>query len=218
MEVDEITRTFHEASKYRNDHLRKAIGCFQENTLTDDALEKARSKNGRYANTPENRKLGRVGLPYEKPTFERIVLPSKPTWGYTVDDFNSGHRVSVSDLGHGDKIIVHVKNRYGCHSYSVGAIIKHLEGDEFEVKIDGSRSKVGGGKFVDPVKVGDIRLLRKVSAPSPAEEAKRANRVRSKENSQSGSYGAKVSVADLPASRTLRSNGTWGTEHDGDDD
>lgn len=42
MEVDEITRTFHEASKYRNDHLRKAIGCFQGNTLTDDALEKAK--------------------------------------------------------------------------------------------------------------------------------------------------------------------------------
>ena len=65
MEVDEITRIFHEASKYRNDHLRKAIGCFQGNTLTDDALEKARSKSGRYVNTPENRKLGRVGLPYK---------------------------------------------------------------------------------------------------------------------------------------------------------
>lgn len=200
--MDEITKAIHDSRDALHD--RVTAGFF----------EKARSKDGRYADTPENRKKGRVGMPYEKPTFERIVLPSKPTWGYTVDDFNSGHRVSVSDLGHGDKIIVHVKNRYGCHSYSVGAIIKHLEGDEFEVKIDGSRSKLGGGKFADPVKVGDIRLLRKVSAPSYEEETKRANRVRSKENSQSGSYGAKVSVADLPASRTLRSNGTWGTEHD----
>ena len=57
MEIDEVTRVFHEANRYRNDHLRKAIG--------GDALEKARSKSGRYANTAKNKRLGRVGLPYK---------------------------------------------------------------------------------------------------------------------------------------------------------
>ena len=64
--VDEVTRVFHEANQYRHDHLRKAIGAFAGNLADSDALEKARSKTGRYANTAENRKLGRVGMPYEK--------------------------------------------------------------------------------------------------------------------------------------------------------
>lgn len=64
--VDEVTRVFHEANQYRHDHLRKAIGAFAGNLADSDALEKARSKIGRYANTAENRKLGRVGMPYEK--------------------------------------------------------------------------------------------------------------------------------------------------------
>ena len=64
--VDEVTRVFHEANQYRHDHLRKAIGAFAGNLADSDALEKARSKTGRYVNTAENRKLGRVGMPYEK--------------------------------------------------------------------------------------------------------------------------------------------------------
>lgn len=62
MQVDEVTKAFHEASRYRADHLRKALGGFTENGL----IEKGRSKSGRYANTAENRRKGRVGMPYEK--------------------------------------------------------------------------------------------------------------------------------------------------------
>ncbi len=65
MEIDEVTRVFHEANRYRNDHLRKAIGAFERNLTDGDTLEKARSKSGRYANTAKNRRLGRVGLPYK---------------------------------------------------------------------------------------------------------------------------------------------------------
>lgn len=63
--VDEVTRVFHEANQYRHDHLRKAIGAFEGNLTDGDALEKARSKTGRYADTPENRKKGIVNVPYK---------------------------------------------------------------------------------------------------------------------------------------------------------
>ena len=62
MQVDEVTKAFHEANRYRADHLRKALGGFTQN----DLIEKGRSKSGRYANTAENRRKGRVGMPYEK--------------------------------------------------------------------------------------------------------------------------------------------------------
>lgn len=43
-----MTRVFHEANRYRHDHLRKAIGAF-EGSLTDgDTLEKGGFGSGRY--------------------------------------------------------------------------------------------------------------------------------------------------------------------------
>lgn len=66
MQVDEVTKAFHEANQHRRDHLCKAIGGFGGNLTDGDLVEKARSKVGRYANTAKNRKLGRVGMPYEK--------------------------------------------------------------------------------------------------------------------------------------------------------
>ena len=76
MEIDEVTRVFHEANRYRNDHLRKAIGAFEGNLADGDTLEKARSKSGRYDNTAKNRRLGRVGLPYKSAgRFPGVIMP-----------------------------------------------------------------------------------------------------------------------------------------------
>lgn len=208
--VDEVTRAFHEANQYRHDHLRKAIGAFAGNLTDGDALEKARSKTGRYADTSENRKLGRVGMPYKEPKFKPIKLPNKKLYQYTVEDFNSGHEVEPSDLSHGDVVIVHVNNGSGYHSYSVGKIVSR-DGDSFEVKIDGLVNKIGG-KYPNSIKIEDIRLLRKVKSGSYQKAAETANKVRSEENERPGEYGIKKTVSDGPKARELKNDGSWSTE------
>lgn len=88
MQVDEVTKAFHEASRYRADHLRKALGGFTESGLcTGDTFEKGRSKSGRYANTAENRKRGIVNVPYKlKPVgVDKMINPQKIE---ITDDFN----------------------------------------------------------------------------------------------------------------------------------
>ena len=92
MEIDEVTRVFHEANRYRNDHLRKTIG--------GDTLEKARSKSGRYADTPENRKWGIVNVPYKM----------KVT---SVDKMTNPQRVNIDEnfkLPSGKELYIQVTN------------------------------------------------------------------------------------------------------------
>lgn len=83
MQVDEVTKAFHEANQYRHDHLLKAINNFEGNLTDGNTLKKARSKAGRYANTANNRKRGIVNVPYKlKPIdVDKITNPQRVNIG-----------------------------------------------------------------------------------------------------------------------------------------
>lgn len=197
--VDEVTRVFHEANQYRHDHLRKAIGAF-EGSLTDgDALEKARSKTGRYADTSENRKLGRVGMPYKDEQLGGDALYNKNKKRFNLVNLSQLKNPQKVDITNGFNPPAD-KPLYLLYSPGVYMPVKFVsynrDSDQATVaRADGSTFKVGVvGRFI----TADNIPTRKTS--------KRVNtKVR---HAESG----KDKAANIAESRTLKDNGSWSTE------
>ena len=60
--MDEISKALHAAQMERRNRIASSFSNLDETAINEEAIKKARS--GIYADTSENRKLGRVGMAY----------------------------------------------------------------------------------------------------------------------------------------------------------
>lgn len=87
-------------AKEKSKEIRKALCTLEiaylEGNIDTDAIEKARSKAGVYANTHENRKLGRVGQKYKEGEREESQKQSSQSEVEHKHDLKEGDRVRLA--------------------------------------------------------------------------------------------------------------------------
>lgn len=129
-EINTIEKSFYTQEEFQlaKDSIRKAqnLGiiekAFEDGKVSEDILEKARSSAGVYADTPENRKKGIVGMKYHGGKVGEKKEEGKSKYGLSLDYLKKQSQESLVNL-----VKKHTKsNDVNLHKMSPQALINKL--------------------------------------------------------------------------------------------
>jgi hypothetical protein len=174
MQVDEVTKAFHEISRYRADHLRKALGGFTESGLcTGDTFEKAK-RFKRIEGTPDPQnpnKVWHISPSGSGHYVEKVKVPTSKDYYDKCEII-----VNLLQLHRGNKVFVKIGNADRGFMYSFGKIKNAAKDNLDDVVVE---LKSGGTISIKPGSEWRIRRFTKTIEgqidPSEAGKVKAAD-------------------------------------------